>query len=229
MTALLVAIEGIDGSGKGTQARRLYERLRDSGWTAELLSFPRYAETEFGRAIGRFLNGEFGDLSSVDPHLAATLYAADRFESRDLLLDRMAACDVVVLDRYVPSNMAHQGAKRSGPARAELQQWIETIEFNVFRLPRPDVVLHLDLPAERASQLIAQKSARTYTDRAADIQEEDTGYLAGVRSAYLDLSDRIPGWQVISLLDGDRLRTIDEVAELVWDAIHPLLTAKRPA
>jgi thymidylate kinase len=98
---VLIAIEGIDGSGKGTQAKRLHQRMLDAGRTSELISFPRYSETHFGRTIGRFLNGEFGSLDQVDPHLAATLYAADRFESIEMLASLLETKDVVVADRYV--------------------------------------------------------------------------------------------------------------------------------
>src|SRR3712207_3314277 len=108
---MLIAIEGIDGSGKGTQARLLRERCRAAGLSAALISFPRYAETRFGRAVGKFLNGRFGTLDQVSPFLAALLYAGDRFESRTLLRESLFANDVVVLNRYVASNVAHQGSK----------------------------------------------------------------------------------------------------------------------
>ena len=216
---MLIAIEGIDGSGKGTQARRLHERLRDEGLTSELISFPRYSETHFGQTVGRFLNGEFGELNAVDPHLAATLYAADRFESRSMLTDLLATRDVVVSDRYVASNIAHQGAKRSGDERRQLQQWIATVEYEVFNLPRADLVIHLDVPAETAQLLIARKEQRNYTDQAADLQEADRDYLASVRDAYLSAADSDGDWTTIELLDGDRLRSIEEVGQMVYDAV----------
>jgi dTMP kinase len=110
--AVLIAIEGIDGSGKGTQAQQLVERLNQHNTTACLLSFPRYSETLFGTTIGRFLDGDFGPLDAVAPELAATLYAGDRYESRGLLIDALDNHQVVVCDRYVPSNLAHQGSSR---------------------------------------------------------------------------------------------------------------------
>ena len=103
MTPLIV-IEGIDGSGKGTQAKALTDRLNDAGRRAELLSFPRYRETLFGHAIGDFLNGRFGQLNEVHPFLASVLYAADRYESKAVLLKALEQNEVVICDRYVPSN-----------------------------------------------------------------------------------------------------------------------------
>lgn len=101
--APLIVIEGIDGSGKGTQAQQLTERLAATGRRVRLLSFPRYRETLFGHAIGDFLNGRFGQLNEVHPFLASVLYAADRFESKSVLTDALQQSDVVICDRYVPS------------------------------------------------------------------------------------------------------------------------------
>src|SRR5262245_38670497 len=154
---MLIAIEGIDGSGKGTQAQRLVDRLGAAGVRRALVSFPRYRETLFGGAIGEFLNGAFGSLHEVHPFLASLLYAGDRFESRGHLSQLLASNDVVVLDRYVASNLAHQGAKLDGAAQRDLLDRIAHIEHDVFGLPRADLTLLLDLPAPLAQSLIARK------------------------------------------------------------------------
>jgi dTMP kinase len=122
--SLLVVIEGIDGSGTGTQASRLRERLEQRGLRVGLLSFPRYSETFFGQRIGDFLNRKFGELHEVDPFLAALLYAGDRLESKAELNRQLASSDVLILDRYVPSNIAHQAGKRTGAERRQLAEWI---------------------------------------------------------------------------------------------------------
>ena len=223
---MLIAIEGIDGSGKGTQARRLCEWLPTQGKSTALVSFPRYSETHFGATIGRFLNGEFGQLDQVDPLLAATLYAADRFESKGHLQELLADNDVVVADRYVASNMAHQGAKKNGEERTQLLEWIARTEFGVFDLPRAHLVIHLDLPAETAQELIARKSKRDYTDKAADLQEADREYLASVRQSYLDLAAADDSWQTVSLLDGDRLKSIEEVGEEIAGRVTAALRSE---
>jgi dTMP kinase len=218
--ALLVAIEGIDGSGKGTQARRLVERLAADGRRTTLISFPRYEATLFGRAVGDFLNGRFGALDQVSPFLASLLYAGDRFESKDLLLEAIEKHDVVVLDRYVASNVAHQGSKLDGNERHELIEWIRRIEYDVYRLPQPDLVLLLDLPAAEAQRLIARKQARSYTDLKADLQEADGGYLEKVRAVYLELSAREPGWRRIECVRGGAIRSIDDIGEEVWRVVN---------
>ena len=217
---MLVAIEGIDGSGKGTQAKRLQERLRAEGARAALIGFPRYSETLFGRAIGEFLNGRFGALDQVDPLLVSLLYAGDRFESRELLRRAVADNEVVVLDRYVPSNLAHQGAKRSGAERERLIEWIEQVEYGIYHLPRADLVILLDVPVATAVRLIGHKQKRDYTDRAADLQEADDTYLAEVRDVYLELSRSRPEWQRVECVRGGELRSVEEIGEEIRDLVR---------
>jgi dTMP kinase len=219
--AFLLAIEGIDGSGKGTQAQRLVERLQSSGARTKLLSFPRYDATFFGRAVGDFLNGRFGSLDAVHPFLASLLFAGDRFESRELLSKEIAANDVVVLDRYVASNIAHQAAKLDGPERETLRRSIEELEYDIFALPRPDLVILLDLNVSQAQELIARKSPRTYTERPADIQEADAGYLARVRDLYRKLAQDDPSWSVVPCDRAGGVRSIDDVAEEIWQLVKP--------
>jgi dTMP kinase len=212
--ALLVVIEGIDGSGKGTQSARLRDRLLVRGLKASLLSFPRYDATFFGQRIGDFLNGRFGQLNEVDPFLASLLYAGDRLESKAELTRLLESCDILVLDRYVPSNIAHQAGKRTGAQRRELADWIEKIEYELFGLPRPDLVVLLDIPAKNSQELIAKKDQRTYTTQAADMQEADTDYLSRVRSAYRELAAE-RGWSIVSVVNEQGIRSMEELtAEL---------------
>jgi dTMP kinase len=218
--AFLIALEGIDGSGKGTQARRLYERLTANGQNADLLSFPRYSETVFGKTVGDFLNGRFGALDEVHPFLASLLYAGDRFESRSMLLEAAESHDAIVIDRYVASNIAHQGAKLDGDERREFVDWIGTIEHDIYQLPQPDLVVLLDLPAEQAQQLIATKNQRDYTDKAADIQEADGDYLARVRQVYFELAAGQPNWHRVACADNESIRDIDDIAEEIWKTVE---------
>jgi dTMP kinase len=224
--ARLIAIEGIDGSGKGTQAQRLVERLRDSGRKVQLVSFPRYEATFFGGLVGSFLNGKFGALDEVHPLLVSLLFAGDRFESRHVLDEALASCDMVVLDRFVASNVAHQGAKVDGAERDALCRSIEHVEFDLFGMRRPDRVILLDLSVAQAQELVAQKAARKYTDRAADIQEADGEYLSRVRELYLELAQREPNWSIIHCdRPGDEpngVRSIEELAEEIWQLVGAL-------
>ena len=220
----LVAIEGIDGSGKGTQSKRLVTALQDAGHTAALISFPRYDHTAFGAEIGRFLNGVFGPLDQVHPFLAATLYAGDRYESRGVLVDAIDSHEFVVLDRYVASNLAHQGVRTPAKERMALWDRIEHLEFHVYNLPRPDLNILLDIPGPIARQLVAKKSARSYTEREADLQEENVDYLNSVRSVYQDLAaSNSETWRIVPCMNADdSLRTLEDVAASIYEHVNAL-------
>ena len=182
MTAFLLAIEGGDGAGKGTAAVNVAEALRAQGRTATVVSFPRYGETVGGLVLGDFLAGRLG--RDVSPEAAAVLYALDRFESRGHLLAAIETHEVVVLDRYVASNMAYQGAKVPAADARGLMEWVLRLERGQFALPAADLTVYLDTPLDVARALIAQKHARAYTDRTYDAYEADSMLQTRVRENY---------------------------------------------
>jgi len=211
-------LEGIDGSGKGTQAALLAERARDAGLSVETISFPTYDGNPFADAIAGYLNGEFGTADEVHPELAALLYAADRFHARPRLLDAVATHDLVICDRYVASNAAHQGAKLKGEERQRLLDWLEDVEYGEFGLPRPDVVVLLDTPVPLARTLVARKGERGYTTLEADIHEADTAHTTATREVYLELAAR-DNWRVVTTADENgELRDVDEIANEIWES-----------
>ena len=228
LVTLLVNIEGIDGSGKGTQAARLQARLVAQGCRTELVSFPRYRQTHFGQKVADFLNGRFGQLNEVNPFLASLLYAGDRFESKNWLADAIDNHDVVIFDRYVASNMAHQASKLDGAERTELIGWIEQLEFGIYELPRPDLCVLLDIPPQIAQQLIARKAPRDYTEQAADLQESDSNHLERTRQVYLELARTRPGWNCVSCVQDEQLRAADEIEAEIWSLVQPVLLALSP-
>ena len=221
----LVAIEGIDGAGKGTQAARVAETAAAAGYRVASFSFPLYDGNPFSRAVADYLNGEFGGADEVHPELAALLYAGDRFHARPQLVAALEESDLVVCDRYVASNLAHQGAKLAGEERERLIRWLTEVEFGEFELPQPDLVVLLDLAPTAAQSLVSRKSARSYTAMAADIHEGAHEHLASARDVYLELAARDPDrWRVVSA--GDELaglRTREEIAADVWAAVQAVV------
>jgi dTMP kinase len=215
-----VAIEGIDGSGKGTQAALLADRARAAGKSVASFSFPLYDDNPFSVAVADYLNGVFGGVDEVHPELAGLLYACDRFHARPRLEQALAEHDLVVCDRYVASNLAHQGAKLAGADRGRLLAWLESVEFGEFRLPRPDLVVLLDLEPVLARTLVGRKAARSYTAMAEDIHESADEHLAAAREVYLELAGRLPGtWRVIGVAGDDGFREPDEIAADIWAAV----------
>jgi len=214
---MLLALEGIDGSGKGTQAARLAERARAAGKHVAAFSFPTYDGNPFAQAVADYLNGEFGSADEVHPELAALLYAADRFHARGDLVAALAANDLVICDRYVASNAAHQGAKLQGDERRRLLDWLEAVEYGEFGLPRPDLVVLLDTPVALARTLVGRKGAREYTTLEADIHEADAGHSAATREVYLELAGRSGSWSVVSTARADGApRDVDDIAAEIW-------------
>ena len=213
-------LEGIDGSGKGTQAALLAERARSDGRSVSAFSFPTYDGNPFAEAIAGYLNGEFGAADEVHPELAALLYAADRFHARAGLVHALESHDLVVCDRYVASNAAHQGAKLHGDERRRLLDWLEVVEYGEFALPRPDLVILLDTPVHVARTLVSRKGERGYTTLEADIHEADVAHTAATREVYLELAER-GNWRIVlTATDDGELRDVDEIANEIWEAVR---------
>jgi dTMP kinase len=223
---MLVAIEGIDGAGKGTLTRQLLALAAAAGVDAASLSFPRYDETRFAKLIGQYLRGEFGQLDEVPPRFAALLFAGDRFESREHLMSLMARHRLVLLDRYVASNMAYNAAKLPPAERAALIDWIEATEFGLFELPAPDLTCLVETGTETADRLVGGKGRRSYTAADRDLHEADRGYMARVAEVYGELAaaDRGSKWFRCRTQDADgALRPPDAIAAEAWTRIHAAL------
>ena len=125
----------------------------------------------FGKLVARFLNGEFGPLAAVDPHFSALLYAGDRLESKPSIEAALASGKIVLADRYIASNLAHQGARMPTEKREEFIAWLKQLEYEVYGLPAEDLVLYLRVPAAEAHRLVGERGARDYTNLRRDLQE----------------------------------------------------------
>jgi len=219
---MLIAIEGIDASGKHTQAHLLKAKAQSVGLRVETLSFPRYGETLFAKSVADYLNGKFGSLASVDPHLSALLYAGDRFESRSTILQLSQSYDVLILDRYVASNLAYQAAKVDREGRQEFISWLTRIEYEIYGLPRADLTVYLDIPAEIASKMIYERKRQSYNTEVADIHDREPQYLSVCREVYLLLASMnyCSTWLSIQCSRPDgQMREALEICDSIWDGI----------
>ena len=222
---MLLAIEGIDGAGKGTLCQALLIQAKKRGIRSASLSFPRYGETQFSDLVARYLRGEMGIKNQVPARYAALLYGGDRFESRDVLLALIADNDLVILDRYIYSNIAYNVAKLPPAEQAELIAWIEELELGMFELPRPDLTLLLATSTELADRLVGKKDKRSYTKQTRDIHEADRDYLSRVSEVYGKLAETGgDGWLTINPLDDlGVLRRPEDIAMMAWQ--HSALAA----
>lgn len=202
MTARLIAFEGIDGSGKGTQTKAVAAALTARGIRVATLGFPQYERSFFGRRVGEYLSGDYGSLERVHPFLAAVLFAGDRRAALPSIRAAMQYHDVVLCDRYVESNIAHQTPRVPSEEQSRLVSQIRELEYIENELPRPDLNILLDVPVAVARGLVHEKETRNYTSLAADIQEADIAYQSLVRDTYLRQASTVRDtWRVIAVCD----------------------------
>ena len=188
---MFIVLEGLDGAGKSTQIKKLRDMFAEQGIPSEYIHFPRFDAPYFGDMIARFLRGEFGSVDQVDPYIVAMLYAEDRHDAATLIRGWMEQGKVVIADRYVYSNIGYQCAKvESASKREELKQWIFSLEYDYFKIPRPDVSLFLDVPfAFTERKLLAEVREgddREYLNGRKDIHEQSMDLQRKVRQVYLD-------------------------------------------
>lgn len=225
----LIVLEGIDGSGKRTQLEMLARALSAGGITFKQLSFPRY-EGFFGKLVAQFLNGEFGSLDLVDAHFSALLYAGDRLEIKPAIEADLAVGRIVVADRYIGSNLAHQGARVPRERRAEFVQWLKQLEYRIYALPPEDLVIYLRLPAPEAHRLVGEKGTRDYTKLRRDILESDLAHLEAASEVYDQLAKQ-PKWVKIECFDAatGNLRPPEAIHADVLAAVEARVFAMRRA
>lgn len=230
----LIAFEGIDGSGKRTQMELLSAALTAEVGALSVYStgFPQY-ESWFGKMVAKFLNGELGPLEKIDPHFTALLYAGDRFEAKAQMEAALAEGKIVLVDRYIGSNLAHQTARAPEEKRREFLRWIKHLEYNIYGLPRERLIVYLRVPPKEAQKLVAQKTPRSYTEAKQDLLEASLRHLEEAAGMYDELSREAP-WVTIECFDRTRgaMRTPQEIAQQVSAAVQPLLfneVARHPA
>jgi dTMP kinase len=188
----LFVIEGVDGAGKSTQIKLLRDFFLKQGYNCEYLHFPRTESPYFGELIARFLRGEFGSLDDVDPYLVAMLYAGDRKDASDLINKWLSEDKIVLLDRYTFSNIAYQCAKLHDiSSQDKLMNWILSLEFIHFAIPKPDLNIFLDVPFAFAENNLTKTRTgndRNYLNGTRDIHEDSISFQKKVRDIYLRVS-----------------------------------------
>jgi dTMP kinase len=225
----LIALEGIDGSGKRTQLDLLASELDARGLETFRISFPRY-ESFYGKLVGRYLNGEFGALDAVDPHLSALLYAGNRLEAKPEIDAALSAGKIVLADRYIGSNMAHQSARVSLEQREEFFAWLKGLEYGLYALPVEDLVVFLRVPVPEAHRLVGLKSARAYTNLKRDIQEADIKHLEQTAIVYDRLATE-ENWARINCFNkvSGLLHSPEEIHRAVLQAVETRILSQASA
>lgn len=220
-----IVIEGTDGSGKGTQFKELQKRLTDQKVEFETFDFPQYGQPS-AYFVEQYLNGEYGTPDDIGPYRGSTYYAMDRYQASFRMREALKAGKWVIANRYVGSNMGHQGGKIADDAeRKTYFTWLDDFEFTIMGIPKPDLNVVLHMPAEQAQKLVDQKSQREYLgDKKRDIHEDDLNHLKNAVKVYSEITELFPEtFTKIECVDGDRLLSISEVSDLIWQNVEPLL------
>ena len=221
MQGKLIVMEGIDGSGKSTQYKKLCARLEAEGTQFRKVTFPRY-DKESSALIRAYLGGEFGQKpGDVNAFAASTFYAVDRFASfRTDWGAYYQQGGLVLCDRYTTSNACHQGSKLPANERQSYLDWLYDFEFGKIGLPAPDLVIYLDVDIEVSRRQMEHRQSETNTS--ADIHEKDFAYLAACLEAGRYAADHY-GWKRIRCMAGDTMRSVDEIHEEIYAAVKAAL------
>lgn len=215
-----LVIEGSDGAGKATQTALLVERLRSEGRRVETIDFPRYTQNHMGKLLRECLDGKRGDFLKLDPHITSLIYAADRFESSKQISQWLEAGVDVVADRYVSANMLHQGSKIDDETeRTTFLDWLNHTEHEVFAIPRPDIIVYLDVPYQVRKRMMEERGEL-------DTVEVDEGYQTAHEKSAEHLNRLMDSWHQILCAHETGLRTREDIHEDVYTKVKELIHSK---
>jgi dTMP kinase len=217
----LIVLEGIDGSGKSTQYRRLCERLESEGRSFRKITFPRYSE-ESSALIRMYLNGDFGTRpGDVNAFAASAFYAADRFASYKTDWGEWYENGGLVLcDRYTTSNACHQGSKLDKAALPDYFDWLVDFEYKRMELPRPQLVIYLNTELEVSLAQLAERQHDTNTQ--GDIHEKDIAYMRSTLETGRAAAEHY-GWRVVNSVENGKLRTIEDIHAEIYAAVSEVI------
>lgn len=214
MQGKLIVIEGIDGSGKATQAELLTQHLRAIGENALKITFPDYNSPACG-AVKMYLGGEFGkNPDDVNAYAAGTFYAVDRYASYKTDWGQAYYDGVIIVaDRYVTSNAVHQMAKMPQDEWDNYLEWLYDFEYNKIGLPRPDAVIYLNIDEDLSRELIEKRAQNQ------DIHEGDRKFMQRSREAAY-YAAKHGNWLTINCADDEKLLSREEITEKIVKALN---------
>lgn len=215
MKGKLIVIEGLDGSGKSTQIEFLKEKLK--GKNVHQIKLPDY-DSKSSALVKMYLGGEFGkNPEDVNAYAASAFYAVDRFANyKTKWKEYYDNGDIIISDRYTTSNAYHQATKIAPEKRGEFFSWLEDFEYNLIAIPKPDIVIYLDMPVEISQKMMTSRYSGDENKK--DIHESNVKYLLQCREAALSAAKEM-GWNVIKCNNGDEPRTIEDIGNEIFDII----------
>jgi dTMP kinase len=220
----LIALEGIDGTGKTTQVSLLCERLNQRGIKSETLSFPQY-DTFFGKLVGDLMRGDLGNLAEASPYLLALPYALDRLKASDQIRAMLADGVTLICNRYTGSNAAFQAARLADSLAAQkLIDWVFEAEYNVLGIPKPTLNIVYTLDFAMAGTLVNRKTPRDYLQgQKIDVNEANENLQRAAGLLYERLTHQ-PDWHKINVANPDgSLRPVEAIADETFNLVMELM------
>ena len=214
----LFVIDGSDGSGKKTQTALLTERLQKEGYNVMSISFPSYGQPS-AAMVEAYLAGEFGNnAEEINPFVASSFYAVDRFAHSHIIKQALSEGKIIIADRYVASNMAHQGGKFiNADERKDSIQWEYDFEHIRARLPKPTLNIILHVPTEVSMKLVTERGNKK------DLHEKDEHHLRRAEETYLEIGKLIPDVELIECCENGKILSREEIHELIWNKVKALI------
>lgn len=221
---ILIAIDGVDASGKQTQTQMLLERLMAEGENVRGISFPAY-DNPSSTLVKMYLAGDFGkNADDVNAYATSTFYAADRFATyrTDWGKDYTSG-KTIVADRYVSSNLIHQASKIDDDTEKDkFLTWLYDLEYNIYSLPRPDITIFLDMPPEYGAMLMKDRLNKASGGGEKDIHENDFSYLEKSYKNAVFIAEKF-GWRRISCVKDGKVRSIEDIHGDIYSAVKGLI------
>lgn len=226
--SIFVIESGTDGSGKATQTKLLYDRLKADGYNVIKVSYPNY-DSDSSALVKMYLRGDFGEKADdVDAYIASTFYAADRYASyKTEWEDFYKEGGIVIADRYTTSNMVHQASKMDDIGqRDKFLDWLDQYEYGLYKLPRPREVYFLDVPVDVSQDLIKDRMNKFTNESQKDIHESDTDYLVKTYENSKFVADKYQ-WQIVNCINEDRnMMSVDQIHEEIYSRVISVIESK---
>jgi dTMP kinase len=215
----LIVLEGIDGSGKATQTLLLSQKLEKDGYDVKFINFPQYGQKSAGMIENYLRDQKYGSNGGdISPYQASVFYAMDRFDAKKQLLDWLADGKIVLCDRYVGSNLAHQGCKiEKEEEREKFFAWVENLEYEIFGIPKPDMNIILKIEPEKG-QFLAKRDSKHR-----DLHEDDLDHLKAAGQTYIKLAEQRDHFVCIDCMDGNELLSLEEINKKIYNKVNELI------